>query len=546
MSFELKFDPKTIEHLGVKMYSTIPPALAELISNSYDADASHVEIKFHEQNKEPRSITVVDDGHGMSKEDIQNNFLVIGRNRREKLGDLPSPKFGRLPTGKKGLGKLALFGLAGSITIDTVKNKLRNRFKLDWNDLLSADGVYKPLIDIDNQVTHKGDGTTIKLSQLKRKSQFNIESLADSLSKIFIIETNFSITLSPTNGESLSISNERRYGVIEHEFIWDKSNINFTDHFLSKIEFQFITSSKPIPPNSGLRGVTIFSRGKMVNAPEYFTASTSSHFYQYLTGWIKADFIDALDEDVISTNRQSINWDNDEMAKFRNFLSDLIMHVSSMWRKQRSDVKEVKIKEQTGIDKKKWMSTLPKEIQDSANKIISTLEKEEGVDESFAPIVRALYEIIPEYPELHWRHLHESLRDRVKSYYVNEQFAEAADQATKVYGQLLRNISGTNKDGTELANLFSTGNKQTPSTPKIQVANINCESGWNIQEGQAHLTRGVMAGFRNPLAHEPLDSLVPTTFTQLDCLNILSLISYLTARLDYCGQVENKKDTANA
>ena len=35
----LKFEPKTIEHLGVKMYSTLPPALAELISNAYDADA---------------------------------------------------------------------------------------------------------------------------------------------------------------------------------------------------------------------------------------------------------------------------------------------------------------------------------------------------------------------------------------------------------------------------------------------------------------------------------------------------------------------------
>ena len=50
MSLSLKFDPKTIEHLGVKMYSTLPPALAELISNSYDADAGQVSIEFLEQN----------------------------------------------------------------------------------------------------------------------------------------------------------------------------------------------------------------------------------------------------------------------------------------------------------------------------------------------------------------------------------------------------------------------------------------------------------------------------------------------------------------
>ena len=35
----MRFDPNTIEHLGVKMYSQIPTAIAEMIANSYDADA---------------------------------------------------------------------------------------------------------------------------------------------------------------------------------------------------------------------------------------------------------------------------------------------------------------------------------------------------------------------------------------------------------------------------------------------------------------------------------------------------------------------------
>lgn len=51
MSLELKFDPKTIEHLGVKMYATLPPALAELISNAYDADSANVVVEFTEVNK---------------------------------------------------------------------------------------------------------------------------------------------------------------------------------------------------------------------------------------------------------------------------------------------------------------------------------------------------------------------------------------------------------------------------------------------------------------------------------------------------------------
>ncbi|EGT3624741.1 TIGR02391 family protein, partial [Morganella morganii] len=129
--YEMKFDPHTIEHLGVKMYSTLPPALAELISNAYDADAENVILTFVEAGGK-KSISIKDDGFGMSSDDIQNRFLVIGRNRRKHDGDIPSPRFGRYATGKKGLGKLALFGLAKEIIIDTIKNGKRNRFSLNW------------------------------------------------------------------------------------------------------------------------------------------------------------------------------------------------------------------------------------------------------------------------------------------------------------------------------------------------------------------------------------------------------------------------------
>ena len=164
---EMKFDPKTIEHLGVKMYSTLPPALAELISNAYDADAGNVKVRFVTVGSR-KSITVKDDGHGMSAEDIQQKFLVIGRNRREKDGDKPTSRFGRFATGKKGLGKLALFGLAKSITVDTIRDGKRNRFSLNWNDLLSSEGVYKPAWGIVERPTGLPNGTTIKLAELKR------------------------------------------------------------------------------------------------------------------------------------------------------------------------------------------------------------------------------------------------------------------------------------------------------------------------------------------------------------------------------------------
>lgn len=544
MNYELKFDPKTIEHLGVRMYSTLPPALAELISNSYDADSDNIIISFHEQNKVPKSITVIDDGDGMSAIDIQEKFLVIGRNRRVEDGDKPSKKHRRLPTGKKGLGKLALFGLAKVITVDTVKNGIRNRFVLEWDRLLSSEDVYNPKSEIDNEKTDRPDGTIIKLSDLKRKTPFDLEGVADSLSKIFIIDSSFSIVLKSTDGRECVVSNERKFKQIESQFYWDEKDLVSADsEYYSRIKINLITSKNPIPPNSGLRGVTLFSRGKLVNSPEYFTSSTSSHFFQYLTGWITVDFIDLVDEDVISTNRQSINWEHPDMIDLRNFLTEIIMAVGRDWRKKRSEKKEVEFKENTGIDKNKWLSTMPKDIKDSVEKIVETMSEGEEVSKTFAPVITALYNIVPEYPELHWRHLHDKVKDRVKVYYENQQFAEAADQGTKIYAQIIRDMSGVELDGTELASVFSTGNKQSPKKPKIQVSRIDTASGWNIQQGQDYLTRGVMAGFRNPMNHQPFDALVPSTFSQIDCLNILSLISYLATRLDHVVEESIQEDT---
>ena len=42
----ISFDINTINHLGVKLYTTIPPMVAELVSNAWDADARNVYIKF--------------------------------------------------------------------------------------------------------------------------------------------------------------------------------------------------------------------------------------------------------------------------------------------------------------------------------------------------------------------------------------------------------------------------------------------------------------------------------------------------------------------
>ena len=538
--FEMRFDPQTIKHLGIRMYSRLAPALSEIISNAYDADATNVIITLIEEERSPKEIRIEDDGTGLSYEEISGKFLVIGRNRRLDEGDIPSKKHKRLPTGKKGLGKLALFGLAKTITILTRQAGKENEFVLDWDDLIAAQGIYRPRATRINTDTSYGDGTFITMTGLKRKTAFDFNGLADSLSSIFVFDGTFNLILESPFGDRISIDNKRKYSIIEVEFDWNIESsflVPVESEYSSKMTGKLFTSEKPITPSSGLRGITLFSRGKLVNAPEFFSISTSSHFYQYLTGWISVDFIDLLVDDVISTNRQSIDWEHLEMAKLRNFLSGIVSQVNTDWRKKRKEKKSNDLKEKTGIDPERWIRTLPDDVKNSTEQIIESLGGEDAL-EKYTPVIKALHEIIPEYALFHWRHLHSDVKEKSKQYYEIENYYTAFLEAMKKYINAVEQKSG--KTLPSEYNLMAAVFKESTGTLNV-IGNYRKSDGSdfsehtikNVQSGQQHLSQGIIAGGRNPLSHEEIEELkISDLFSESDCLDMLSLLSHLFKRLD--------------
>ncbi|WP_429180783.1 ATP-binding protein [Aeromonas salmonicida] len=61
--FELKYSHNVIEHLGLKLYQNRPTnVLAELVSNSWDADAENVWLDITREH-----LAVYDDGDGMTR-----------------------------------------------------------------------------------------------------------------------------------------------------------------------------------------------------------------------------------------------------------------------------------------------------------------------------------------------------------------------------------------------------------------------------------------------------------------------------------------------
>ncbi len=542
---EMTFMPNTIEHLGVRMYSTLPPVLAELVANSYDADASEVHI--HLIDGADKQIVISDNGHGMSYDDINQKFLRIGRNRRENNSQT-SPG-GRPVIGKKGLGKLAFFGISHRIDISTRNQNICNIFSLNWDDIIHSDGTYNPTITAYNEpCPDDDDGTIITLKDIQRVTNFDPEAIADGLSRLFILDDGFKVFIKHNDEPEFLISNDRKYESLNAEFTWKvPDDINTQSEYskAGEIRGTLITTKTPIPPKTNMRGISLFSRGKLVNSPEYFSDSTSSHFFSYLTGTLSIDFIDDLDEDVIDTNRQSVNWDSPEMSNLRQHLRKVIRWVESEWRKKRAKSQTTEVEEKIGVNIEEWRSHLPKNIDDSLSPILASLsgnlefpEKQQEAARS----IEELYKLIPEYPYLHWRHLHQTLKDAVFDYYKTQDYYTAVFEGVKKYiNEVRAKSASTLTDRELLENVYQLANpvlSVTAGFKKPDGNNFEADTVENITQGHRMLAIAIWQAFRSPIAHEVAADLRDSNlYTEQDCLDALGLLSHLFNRLEKATKV---------
>jgi signal transduction histidine kinase len=92
--------------LGRESISSSVTAIIELVKNAYDADAETVRIRFASLNSPHATMIIEDDGKGMSAEELQANWMVIGTSNKTRA-QKPGGK-GRVMTGEKGLGRLGL------------------------------------------------------------------------------------------------------------------------------------------------------------------------------------------------------------------------------------------------------------------------------------------------------------------------------------------------------------------------------------------------------------------------------------------------------
>lgn len=132
---ELKFKVSTglKSILGQDLITNDNIAILELVKNSYDAHATRVLITF-----EKDSITIADNGKGMSLSDIQNKWLFVGYSAKSDGTEDASyrSKFKRNYAGAKGIGRISCDRLGSEVWL-TTKSETSETVEIihvNWND----------------------------------------------------------------------------------------------------------------------------------------------------------------------------------------------------------------------------------------------------------------------------------------------------------------------------------------------------------------------------------------------------------------------------
>lgn len=233
MEKSLKIRPyaRLLTMLGEQLIKDEQIALAELIKNSYDADADWVKISFvnfgYDEKKndifktETSKIIIEDNGCGMGMKVIEDSWMnpATPNKKSQNNKDVKiTPKKHRIIQGEKGIGRFAILKLGRNIRITTRPNGENKEYVIDYDlsqyddDFLTEKGVEKVLYidDIDipvyEQIPYRiidrnvivnnsiydeenNHGTIIEISNLKGEWTFDkikkVNSASQKLESIF-------------------------------------------------------------------------------------------------------------------------------------------------------------------------------------------------------------------------------------------------------------------------------------------------------------------------------------------------------------------------
>lgn len=383
--YKMTLDLNVLNHLGLNLYSNTPAVLSEVIANAWDADATEVVINC---SQEEDVITIIDNGCGMTTEDINNKFLCVGYQKR-KNGEAKTRQLGRAVMGRKGIGKLSLLSIADTIKIYSKKDDEKNAFCMSRDDIereiTSTNRSYAPR-EIEFEDFPFETGTKIIIRNFKKNINRTAEFLRKRLARRFsVIGKDFNIILC---GTPITIEDRDFYRKIQ--FVWPIGefdvaalrpypNISIQPPLDGRISEKYkisgwIGSAEKPSDLDGNNKISIITRGKLAQEDLLASFGEGGVYASYLIGEIHADFLDDDNASDISTsNRQQYIEDDERYQALKSHTFKLLKSIQSKWTDLRKEKSTDKVTSSIPAIKE-WYDSLKPSTKKYAQRLFASIE----------------------------------------------------------------------------------------------------------------------------------------------------------------------------
>ena len=405
--YTMRINLNVLNHLGFKLYSNVPAVLSEAVANSWDADATHVDIKI-----ESEKIIITDDGHGMTLQDINDKYLTVGYERRND-SEGRTTELDRSIMGRKGIGKLSLFSIADTVEVQTVRDGDKNGFVMSARkieeQIREQDGsTYHPDTLPNSKITLEENGTRIVLTGLKKQVHQTPTALRKRLARRFsIIGTEYDFTVK-INGDPVGVADRSYFYKLQYLWHYGKDSEKYVElcnsekleHKEKREEKVEVESGTSYPVkgwigtvvgsgdlkdgDDNLNKIVIMVRGKLAQEDILEDFTEGGLYTKYIIGEIHADFLDYDDlEDIATSNRQEIIKEDPRYIALHNWVKEELRHIKNQWTDLRKEKGEEEARQIPAIDE--WMNALDKDRRKHAKSLFGkigqlTLEEDERVE----------------------------------------------------------------------------------------------------------------------------------------------------------------------
>jgi hypothetical protein len=391
--YSLTVDLNVLNHLGFSLYSNVPAVLSEVIANCWDADAENVTIVL---DRRKGTVTVEDDGTGMDLHDINERYLKVGYQKRKEVTVTDK---GRHVMGRKGIGKLSLFSIAKNIEVHSAKHMKdgsveKHGFTMNATEIEKTigakGGTYYPVPLAQASIAIE-KGTRLVLSDLATHlTAMTEKALRRRVARRFSVigpEFHFSVSI-----DANPILVEDREYFKSLEYIWtigdgkafkDKApKVKRSAHLEGIVDAELSytvsgwvgTFDEQKNIEEGENAIVLLAWGKLVHEDVLRDLRHGGLFTKYLSGEIRADFLDMDDKpDIATTDRQHLKEDDPRFIKLKEYINTKILgEIDRRWREWRGEDAEKKARQNKALEQ--WFDGLSTTNKKYARQLFGKIE----------------------------------------------------------------------------------------------------------------------------------------------------------------------------